>query len=192
MPLFPVKGRLKYKTDNELLNMFLQNKDMDILGELYGRYMQLVYGVCLKYLKNRDDSKDAVIQIFEKVHLELGKHKIQTFKAWLYVLTKNHCLMQLRKNKQQFKTQAEENISIFMEKGEEIHPIDREEKNMEGALMDCIGKLKKEQKACIHLFYFENKCYNEVAKKLKIEEKKVKSHIQNGKRNLKICLDKQK
>ncbi len=192
MPLFPVKGRLTTKTDNELIAMFIKTKDMDIMGELYGRYMELVYGVCLKYLANREDAKDAVIQIFEKILIEIEKHDIKNFKAWLFVLTKNFCLMQLRKSKQKFKAELEESHSIFMENEEEIHPIDKGVPDLEQALLNCIEKLKEEQKSCIQLFYFKNKCYNEIAEYLKIEEKKVKSYIQNGKRNLKICLDKQK
>ena len=192
MPLFPVKGRLTTKSDNELIAMFLRTKDMDIMGELYGRYMKLVYGVCLKYLANREDAKDAVIQIFEKILIEIEKHDIKNFKAWLFVLTKNFCLMQLRKNKQRFIVEVEENSSVFMENVEEIHPIDKGAPKLEQALLNCIEKLKEEQKSCIQLFYFKNKCYNEIAIHLKIEEKKVKSYIQNGKRNLKICLDKQK
>ena len=192
MPLFPIKGRLTTKTDTELIAMFIKTKDMDIMGELYGRYMDLVYGVCLKYLANREDAKDAVIQIFEKILIEIEKHDIKNFKAWLFVLTKNFCLMQLRKNKQKFNVEVEENSFVFMENEEEIHPIDKGVPDLEQALLNCIEKLKEEQKSCIQLFYFKNKCYNEIAKHLKIEEKKVKSYIQNGKRNLKICLDKQK
>ncbi len=192
MPLFPKKGRLANKDDSQLLAMYVQSRDMQVLGELYGRYMHLVYGVCLKYLKNSEDSKDAVIQVFEKISIEITKHEIGNFKSWLHVVTKNFCLMELRKKTQKTTIQAEEISNIFMENKAEIHPIDREDKKLEEALSTCIKKLKDEQKQCILQFYYENKSYREISILLKLDEKKVKSHIQNGKRNLKICLEKQK
>ncbi len=193
MPLIPIKGRLKNLSDDELLVLFLKDKNMVVLGELYGRYINLVYGVCLKYFSEKEDAKDAVMQIFERVNEEVFKHKITNFKGWLYVVTKNFCLMEIRKNKNFRKIQTEENSSVFMEIGIETHPIDKEQDlNLETALLECIKKLKLEQKQCIQQFYFENRCYREIAKDLNLEEKKVKSFIQNGKRNLKICLEKQK
>jgi len=156
--------------------------------------MHLVYGVCLKYFKNSDLSKDAVIDIYEKIQSSIHNHEIKNFKSWLYVVTKNYCLMELRKNSgTRVLVSSEEELANFMETTPELHPIDREQNEaVEKALADCIEKLKTEQKSCIRLFYFENKCYREISAELKLEEKKVKSFIQNGKRNLKICMEKGK
>lgn len=190
MPLIPIKGKLNNKPDQELLSIFIKGKNMDVLGELFGRYMHLVYGVCLKYLNNRDDAKDAVMQIFEKINTDVFRFEIGNFKSWLFVVTKNFCLMELRKNKRKFKINNEENSANIMEKDAEVHPIDKEQEiNLEKALLECIEKLKGEQQKCIRLFYFEDKCYREIASEIEIDEKKVKSNIQNGKRNLKICLE---
>lgn len=177
-------------SDKEILERYNRSGDLDILAALYKRYMPLVYGVCLKYLKNRDDSQDAVMEIFEKLISEVAKHKVENFKSWLYVLTKNYCLMQLRSlssEKKQLKIiQAESNS--FMENGEELHPLDKDSIS-DKALEDCISKLKAEQMKCIRLFYYENRCYREISEMLKLDEKKVKSYLQNAKRNLKICLE---
>jgi RNA polymerase sigma-70 factor (ECF subfamily) len=177
--------------DQSVLDQFRRNPDPSILGELYSSYMHLVYGVCLKYLKDREKSQDAVMQIFEKLITEIPKHKIDNFRSWLYVLTKNHCLMEIRsttsRKEREKKYSLEQNI--FMESGPEVHPIDEESSKLNHALQECIQALKKEQKACIELFYYEEKCYREISDTLKIEEKKVKSYLQNAKRNLKICLE---
>lgn len=192
MQLIPFRKRNKKKPDDELLAEYLENRDMEILGELYQRYMHLVYGVCLKYFKEREKSKDAVIQIFEKLVTDIEKHEIRNFKSWLFVVAKNHCLMELRKTKpgQTLFISDEKEMDVFMESQPELHPVDRgpEELN-DKALNDCIERLKEEQKQCIRLFYFENKSYREICSVLNLEEKKVKSFIQNGKRNLKICLE---
>lgn len=195
MQLIPFNRKKKNQTDEELLSDYLENQDHEVLGELYSRYMHLVYGVCLKHFKEPEKSKDAVIQIYEKIQFEIHKHSVSNFRNWLYVVTKNHCLMELRRRKtgKLILTSDDEELAVFMENESELHPIDEEpDKSMEKALENCIEKLKAEQKSCICLFYFKNKCYRDISGILKIEEKKVKSYIQNGKRNLKICLEKQK
>ncbi|MBE0652578.1 MAG: sigma-70 family RNA polymerase sigma factor [Bacteroidales bacterium] len=173
------------------MDQFRESLNPDILGELFSPYMHLVYGVCLKYLKNRETAQDAVMQIFEKLLAELPKHDIKEFKPWLYVLTKNFCLMELRSAKSRMEREKKYTIEqeTFMEPEERMHPLDEENSLLNTALQECIDKLKKEQKECIALFYYKDKCYQEIADILHIEEKKVKSHLQNGKRNLKICLE---
>ena len=195
MQLIPFNRNKNNKTDAELLGIFLKDYNQEILGELYSRYIHLVYGVCLKYFKDRERAKDAVIELYEKILVEIGKHTITNFKSWLYVVTKNYCLMELRKRKpgELILTSSDEELAGFMENEQELHLIDKDrDEQLEQALTDCIAKLKAEQKECIQLFYYENRCYREIAVLLKIEEKKVKSFIQNGKRNLKICLEAEK
>ena len=179
------------RSDEEILNQFKSTGNLDLLGELYSGHMHLVYGVCLKYLKNRDESMDAVMQIFEKLIVEIPKHSIGNFKSWLHVVTKNYCLMQLRseKNRDEKYTEWMNDPVVFMENDHDLHPIDENSMDMEKILLDCVEKLKNEQKECIRLFYFDNKCYNEIAVSLSIDEKKVKSYLQNAKRNLKLCLE---
>jgi RNA polymerase sigma-70 factor, ECF subfamily len=181
----------KKRSDEELIAELSSSGDLEVLGELYSGYMHLVYGVCLKYLKDREEAMDAVMQIFEKLITEIPKQKIENFRSWLHVVTKNYCLMKLRSEKtlnEKFNEWAID-PGNFMESGLDLHPIDKDEPDMEKALADCIEKLKEDQKACIRQFYYENKCYNEIAANLGLDEKKVKSHLQNGKRNLKLCLE---
>jgi RNA polymerase sigma-70 factor (ECF subfamily) len=191
MPSIIELTRDNNQTDEELIKSFRSTGNLEILGELYSRYMHLVYGVCLKYLKNREESMDAVMQIFEKLITDIPKQEIKNFSSWLHVVTKNYCLMQLRSVKSQ-KARLDEWAADpvnYMENVSEMHPIDRDEPDMQEALNECIEKLKEEQKYCIRQFYYENKCYREIAGTLGISEKKVKSYLQNGKRNLKLCLE---
>ncbi len=188
--MLEISGKHPDITDEELLLLYKSKGSLDTLGELYSRYMHLVYGVALKYLGDRDEAKDTVMQIFEKLITDLPGHEVRNFKSWLYVLTKNHCLMQLRSQKsadgkmEGYKTEQE-----FMESEQDLHPLDKEDHSMEEALKDCIEQLRSEQKQCIDLFYYKKLCYQEIAERLGMNEKKVKSFLQNGKRNLKICLE---
>ena len=188
--MLEISGKHQDQSDEALLQLYMRSGNLDLLGELYGRYMHLVYGVCLKYLENREDASDAVMHIFEKLISEIPRHQVRNFKSWLYVLTKNHCLMELRSRKQVRIRRAEIKKELeFMESVDEMHPLDRDDHSIENELRECIRRLKEEQRSCIELFYYQNLCYREIASKLQMEEKKVKSHIQNGKRNLKICLE---
>jgi RNA polymerase sigma-70 factor (ECF subfamily) len=178
------KKHNKRSQDSHLLQEYLESGDLEILGALFNRYIHLVYGVCLKYLKDREQSKDAVNQIFEKLIIEIPKFKIQNFRSWLYVVTKNHCLMEIRKNQSEKKQFEKFSADFYMESTSISHPIDEErDSKLEKKLQECIEKLKKEQQKCVQLFYYGQKCYREIANHMGIDEKKVKSYIQNGKRN---------
>ena len=188
---FRLTGKLETKDDKSLVNHYRESGDVDVLGVLYKRYMVLVYGVCLKYLKDRERAKDAVMDIFEKLVVELQVKEIDKFRPWLYVVAKNHCLMTLRSMKvdARHEEKYQNEISFFMESESVMHPVDEPGANLSKALKDCINRLKMEQKQCIELFYFESRCYKEIAGELNLEIKKVKSFIQNGKRNLKLCIE---
>ena len=161
--------------------------DVGILGELYQRYMELVYGVCLKYLKEPEDAKDAVLNIYEELIIKVKKHEIENFKGWLYQLAKNHCLMKLRSQKKQGITidvsvvQLVENVHLNGE-------LEKEENFKQ--LQYCMGQLVEQQKEVIELFYLKEKCYKEIVALTGLEINNVKSYIQNGRRNLKICMEK--
>jgi RNA polymerase sigma-70 factor, ECF subfamily len=185
------RKRDKELTDEELLGQFHSGGDLEPLATLYSRYMHLVYGVCLRYLRNREEARDGVMRIFEKIATGGDKHRPDNFRAWLYVVTKNFCLMELRSAASE-KTKYEEwaaEQDIFMESEPFLHPLDREAGEPDAALRDCIDKLTSLQKESIELFYFGNRCYREIADTMRTDEKKVKSLLQNAKRNIKICLE---
>lgn len=176
------------RSDTELLMLYKQGGDQQVLGELYQRYMELVFGVCLKYLKDREAARDAVMNIYTEMVEKLRKHEVEHFKSWLHTVARNHCLMQLR-SPRNLKTrelntdlvQNEENVHLNGELEKEEHF-----KKLEA----CLETLVKEQEESIRLFYLEKKCYQEIADLTGYDWNQVRSYIQNGRRNLKICMDK--
>ena len=191
MPLIFLKKRETKESDGELLKRFREEGDMAVLGQLYERYMHLVYGVCLKYLEEREAAKDEVMNIFEKLVTTVPDEEILNFRTWLYVVTKNHCLMLLRSRKSE-SARMETMLSdptFFMEKEAQVHPMENDEEIDMKRLEECISRLKDEQRICIQLFYYEGCGYRQIAERLGMAESKVKSYIQNGKRNLKICME---
>jgi RNA polymerase sigma factor (sigma-70 family) len=176
-------------SDNDLINTFLEKDDNNIVGVLYERYGHLVLGLCIKYLKNKDEAQDAVIQIFTGLMKDLKKHKIEFFKSWLYVYSKNFCLMELRKRQSALKKELElkENVHLIMDFS---NPEHLNEKEKQITIMEkALELLNTEQKKCIDLFYLKNKSYVEIVDITGYTANEVKSHIQNGKRNLKIKME---
>ncbi len=177
-------------SDEELLHRYREKRDPEILGALYKSYMYLVYGLCMKYLKNREDSQDAVMQIFEVLVRDVPRFEIRNFKAWLYGVSRNYCLMQLRKASGEMEKHREFSNAFLMESTRISHPIDEElGDDLQNRLKICLEQLKEDQRRCVELFYFDHRSYKEIATELQIGEQNVKSFIQNGKRNLKICLE---
>lgn len=174
-------------TDRDLTQHYKASGDLAVLGKLYDRHMSLVYGVCLKYLKDREESKDAVMQIFEKLIETLKEHDVEHFKSWLYVTVRNYCLMQLRSAKGR---KFEEITPLHMENDNILH-LDNEPETETNLvkLEGCIKKLAAEQQHCVQLFYLQQKCYKDITALTGFDMNSVKSHIQNGKRNLKICME---
>ncbi len=160
---------------------------MNYIGTLYLRYTDMIYGVCLKYLKDAELCKDATMDIFELLPSKLEKYTIENFKGWLLVLAKNHCMMILRKKR----IIITDSDSLVMYSDNKLHlenDILEKEANLK-KLEDCLQALDGNQKKSIELFFLEKKCYNEIAAITGYEWNKVRSYIQNGKRNLKLCLD---
>ena len=176
-------------TDAELLQNFYSDHDNKWLGILLPRYTLLLLGVCMKYLKNEEDAKDAVQQIFLKVISELPKYKVEYFKSWIYMIAKNHCLMKIRGNKN-YPVELDEKVlpvKEFMDT-EEMNHIEKD--RLLTTMQESIKQLSTEQQQCVTLFYLEKKSYVEVAELTGYTMLQVKSHLQNGKRNLKILMKK--
>ena len=175
-------------SDKELVAAFKESGDINRLSTLYQRYMDLVFGVCLKYFKEAERSKDAVMDIFDELNTKLRHHEVDNFKGWLHVLARNYCLMQLRSPRNMKTTEFN---PAFMQSGQNTHLNDEafeKEENFK-KLEQCMEQLPAEQKQTVELFYLEKKCYNEIAAITGHEWSKVRSYIQNGKRNLKICME---
>lgn len=187
------KRKSKPQTDAEYIAAYQTSGDLNVLGELYERNMEMVFSICYKYLRDEEESKDATMEIFEQLVDDLKKYQVSNFKSWLHSVARNYCLMQIRSRKVEVDgLQISDNE--FMENEPFVHLSD-DEIGLEGDLQkleNCIEKLEREQKSCVELFYLQEKCYKEIAEQTGFDMNKVKSYIQNGKRNLKICMEKNK
>lgn len=176
----------KHTSDQDLLAQYYHNHDNRLLGILLQRYTLLLLGVCMKYLKNEEAAKDAVQQIFLKVIHELQRYRVQFFKSWLYMIARNHCLMQLRKHDIKSVSGFSENII------EEEFALQEEIKKerLLSTMEASMNELNNDQKTCIALFYLDKKSYQQISEQTGFSLMQVKSYIQNGKRNLKLLVEK--
>lgn len=179
---------MKDHDDLSLIAQYKNTGNLEVLGLLYNRYMHLVYGVCLNYLKDEEASKDAVMQIFEELVVKLKVYEVQNFKSWLHVLTRNHCLMAMRRMSKNNTVSIDD---VFVENDDFVHLDIEDTKEKQLTVMEkCMETLPDEQRISVDLFYLQEKCYKDVAEITGFEMVKVKSYIQNGKRNLKNCIEK--
>ena len=172
------------------MDRFRLSGDKDALGTLYLRYMELVYGVCLKYLGDPESARDAVMDIYEHINKKLPFHEVENFSAWLYMVSKNHCLQGLRRKNNLLTVSLDDPV---MQNGQEVHHLDEDfeleiEADTSDQLHDCINQLPENQKICIRMFYFEKKSYADIRDITGQSMDHVRSQIQNGRRNLKKCI----
>ena len=182
------KRNIQSDTDEELLRAYIHSGEMEYFGILYNRYMPMVYGVCLKYLAIPENAEDAVMQLFEEVSGKVMQHRIENFKNWLYRVAQNHCLQILRQKSAEIPTEwlsqpadTAEFLDLLSENGDDMQLQ---------ALHHCMERLPEEQRYCVQQFFIADKSYAEIAEQKGYERKGVKSYIQNGKRNLKLCIEK--
>jgi len=187
-----LKPNISTLSDLELITLYKKKGDKQVVGELYKRYTKFAFSICMKYLKDQEASKDAVMQVFEKLFDDLKKHQVLNFKSWLHSVLRNHCLHIIRDNAYKLTKEKEvlnsfenlvENQFLLYQEGD-----DGFEERVENLEMELCN-LSHEQRTCIELFYLKGKCYQEVAAITGYTMNQVKSHIQNGKRNLKITLE---
>lgn len=188
LKLFRLKGN-EPVPEVERLADYRRYGDVAVLGALYEPYMDMVFGVCFQYLRDEEDSKDAVMQIFEKLIIDLRQHEVSNFKSWLHSVARNHCLMKLRSIRTlsgfEHTEEAEDELQWLTQTEDTALHLD----GQLHALDECIQKLTHEQRITIELFYMQDKCYRDIAGETGFDMGKVKSYIQNGKRNLKICIE---
>lgn len=186
----PTNSRQKL-SDSELIERYRHSYDNAYIGELFQRYAPMLFGVCMKYLKDEERAKDGVMDVFEKVLKDLKRHDVENFRTWVYSVAKNHCLMGLRKEKSLDRRHDGYTYMTrqIMELDLPEHLNGESEEETDRKLNAAINSLNQQQQKCIRLFYFEKKSYDQIEVETGYDNKQVKSFLQNGKRNLKIHLD---
>ena len=184
------KDAFEHIEDKELLHKFYSDGNNKWLGILLKRYTLLLLGVCMKYLKDEEEAKDAVQQIFLKAITELSKYKVEFFKSWLYMMAKNYCLMKLRDRHGRSPVELTENVVAHAETNSKSDLLEKD--HVLSLIEEGMLELSEEHRVCLTLFYLQKKSYQQITDLTGYNLAQVKSYIQNGKRNLKLIVEKKK
>jgi RNA polymerase sigma-70 factor (ECF subfamily) len=180
-----------YQTDEALALAYYQSGDKELVGDLFEKHVKMVFGVCLFYFRDKDIAKDAVMQIFEKLIIELRRLEVKNFKAWLSFVIRNYCISEIRKSKsKQFVNESYLDFELkeaFLYEEEIIESVNDD--LLLGHMKECLPQLKEKQKKCVELFYLQNLSYQQISEQTNMSLNEVKSQIQNGKRNLKLLIE---
>jgi len=180
---------MKSLSNSELMKVYCQEQKADALAELFRRYLHLSLGISLKYLKNKMEAEDLVSDLYLKLQVDLCRFNILDFPAWVSMVTKNMALSHLRSKSRK---PQEESLENFVEIASTDHLLEVEEKEtLLLCLEQCLEQLQGNQKQCVYLFYLENKSYSEIQEMTQLDFKSVKTHLQNGKRMLRLLMEKQ-
>jgi len=176
-------------SDEDIISLYKEKQWNSCIDELYQRYSHMVFGVCLKYVKQTENAEDLTLSLFASLTEKLLQHQVQHFKSWLYVSARNSSLMFLRANK--MNQELKQDDLLYDDSDQRLDEKLEKDELIESLIM-VFEELKQEQRICVQLFYLQKKSYEEVAKITNYSMKEVNSHLQNGRRNLKILLDKRK
>jgi RNA polymerase sigma-70 factor (ECF subfamily) len=188
LQFFSLHNKKESDSDETLLSKFKETRKAEYFHQLYERYIPLIYGLCLKYLQSPGQSQDAVIDIYENLSQKIQDYEIKVFKNWLYSVVKNYCFQILKENKKEiivnfdFQLMESDNSFTLFD--------DNRDQEKESALNECLEKLPETQRIAVEKFFYEDKSYVDIVDETGFHLKSVKSYIQNGKRNLKICIEK--
>ena len=176
---FTGKNKHSQKSDEDLLSAYKATGDVEVMGVLYDRYAQLLFGFCMKYLKDEEGSKDVVSQLFAKLFDDLKRFEVQHFKAWVTRVAYNACMSRLESERR----------NVYVR--EEFPEVEESAGASEGVpdeteVLEAMKSLKEEQRVCLELFYLNELSYAQVSERTGYQLNQVKSFIQNGKRNLEL------
>lgn len=180
---------LRKLSDEEIISLYKEKQWAGCIDELYQRYSHMVFGVCLKYVKQIENAEDLTLSLFASLTDKLLQHQVQQFKSWIYASARNSSLMFLRAKK--INTELKDDDLLYDDGAQQLDDKLEQDELIE-SLIEVFKELKQEQRLCIQLFYLQKKSYDEVAEMTNYSMKEVKSHLQNGRRNLKLLLEKRK
>ena len=159
------------------------------IRDLFKAYTKDIFGVAYYILKDQQAAKDIIMDVFEVLLKQDSLAKIQNKKAWLLGTSRNLSLKKFNKQiKTQYGLEHKNIIEQIVEKDDQEELIIKNAN--EEAMLEQLALLKPLQSKCITLYYLKGLSYQQIAKKENISMNDVKSNIQNGKRNLKIKLEK--
>ncbi|RFS15714.1 RNA polymerase sigma factor [Emticicia sp. C21] len=167
--------------DEELVRMYIETQRNVYFEELYDRYVDKVYRKCLSFVKNEAQAEDFTHDIFLRLVLKLGSFKEHAkFSTWLYSITYNYCMDQVRQTKRQAEVALDENFDLA-DDGYDLELVEMQSQGLKKALQ----KIDPDERAILLMKYQDDFSIKEIAETFKISESAVKMRLMRTKEKLK-------
>lgn len=181
--LSPQANSIKLQTDEELVRLFIVTQRNPYFEELYERCSNKVYRKCLSFVKDQAKAEDFTHDIFLKLIFKLGSYQENArFSTWLYSITYNYCMDQLRINKKRAEVYDDEKLEV---------PDDTdlntmfEEPDVEAKRLNrAMERLTTEEKSVLMMKYQDELSIREISDIFKITESATKMRLLRSREKL--------
>ncbi len=171
-------------SDEELVRLFVLTQKNSFFEELYERYADKVYRKCLTLVKDSARAEDFTHDIFLKLIFKLGSFKEEArFSTWLYSITYNYCMDQLRVNKKRGETNLEEELEVADE-DVDVSVLIEERDTDARRLHRAIDHLSTEERSILMMKYLDDLSIRDIASVFRITESAVKMRLLRSRENL--------
>ena len=149
---------------------------------LVEKYKDIVFSIALKVLRNREEAEEMAQESFIKAYKSLHTFKGNAkFSTWLYRITYNTCISEVRKKKVKFVSTDDIQVS---EEIEEMNFDGIPEENRAKYVKAALEKLPEDEYTMILFFYFEDKSVEEIGDIMKMTESNVKVKLFRARKKL--------
>ncbi len=175
------------ETDDKDIIARVLNGDQGAYAVLVNRYQNLVFTICLRYVKTREDAEEVAQDVFVKAYRSLADFKGQSkFSTWLYTITTTSSITFLRKKKLDVHSLDNENVfakASLQDSGMSANQV--EQKSRVNMVNQAIQLLSPDDAQVITLFYKGEQTLEEIAKTLGKEANAVKVQLHRARSRLK-------
>ena len=174
---------MKNYSDEELVRLYVETQRNTYFEELYERYSDKVFRKCLSFVKDRAKAEDFTHDIFIKLIVKIGSFKeTSRFSTWLFSITYNFCMDQLRSNKKAPETELDEDMDL----ANEYEADELEEVEMEAVrLRQALDKIAPDERTIVLMKYQDDFSIKEIADVFNITESAVKMRLKRTREKLK-------
>ena len=161
--------------------------DADAFNQLMEQHKRRMYAVALRMCGNREDAQDCLQEAMLRVYRAIGGFKGQSsFSTWVYRITMNTCLDELRRKKNRQNTSLDNLLDMGWSPADETNAPEKQAMRSElrRNLNRAIRELPEEMRAAVVLRDIQGFSYDEIARMLEINVGTIKSRISRGREKL--------
>jgi RNA polymerase sigma factor (sigma-70 family) len=167
-------------TDEQLVRLYVDTQRNTFFEELYERYADKVYRKCLTFVKDQAKAEDFTHDIFLKLIVRIGTFReTSKFSTWLFSITYNYCMDQLRLTKKMAENELTETFDI-VEESEDIEEIEMDAQR----LRQVLENISPQERTILLMKYQDDFSIKDIADTFGLTESAVKMRLKRTKEKL--------